>query len=401
VGPPSCYEGNACIGTDLDNTYEDNETYATSYAESPTIGLGLATAPVLAYRHWVETEGFVFDCYNLKVSTNGGSSFSVITAVDPPYNLSVSNEPCWGGLMPGWSPVTADLSAYAGQNIILRWSFESDSSVVYPGVYIDDIAIGELIITTGSIPNGYVNTPYSTTLEWMGGMSSVTWSIVGGSNHGWMSINPSTGVLTGTPTSAGPVIVTVRAADSVNPNLYVEETYSFSVLQALYAETFEGGCPNGWTLNSEWQCGTPTSGPNSAHSGVQCIATILNGDYSNNLTWAGTTADSPTINLTSTTAPQLDFWVWYETETSFDGFNVKVSTNGGVSYSLLQSVSPAYNDFLDNENCWSGGPTSGWVKHTVNLSAYAGQQIKLRFAFRSDGSVVYPGVYIDDVVVAD
>ena len=139
----------------------------------------------------------------------------------------------------------------------------------------------------------------------------------------------------------------------------------------------------------------------AALSGTQCIATILTGDYSNNLPWAGTTADSPTINLTNTTAPQLDFWVWYETETSYDGFNVKVSTNGGVSYTLLQNVSPAYNDFLDNENCWSGGPTSGWVKHTANLAAYAGQQIKLRFAFTSDGSVVYPGVYIDDVVVAD
>ena len=33
----------------------------------------------------------------------------------------------------------------------------------------------------------------------------------------------------------------------------------------------------------------------------------------------------------------------------------------------------------------------------MDLSAYAGQSIFLRFAFRSDSSDTYPGIYIDDV----
>jgi bacillopeptidase F (M6 metalloprotease family) len=36
----------------------------------------------------------------------------------------------------------------------------------------------------------------------------------------------------------------------------------------------------------------------------------------------------------------------------------------------------------------------------ADLAAYAGQVVTLRFAFRTDTSITYPGVYIDDLIVA-
>lgn len=63
----------------------------------------------------------------------------------PAYNLTVGGESAWGGHQSsaGWQEVVADLSAYAGQTVALRFAFRSDSSVVYPGIYIDDVIVAE------------------------------------------------------------------------------------------------------------------------------------------------------------------------------------------------------------------------------------------------------------------
>jgi Immune inhibitor A-like, MAM domain len=141
VGPMSPNTGTGLLGTDLDATYDNNQPYATAYAQTPPIGLGPAVAPMLTYSHYVDTEGSVYDGYNIKVSTDGGMTWSILTTVNPPYNLTIGGESAYGGHINAWVPVTADLTAYQGQTIILRWSFRSDGSVLYPGVYIDDIQI--------------------------------------------------------------------------------------------------------------------------------------------------------------------------------------------------------------------------------------------------------------------
>ena len=46
-----------------------------------------------------------------------------------------------------------------------------------------------------------------------------------------------------------------------------------------FTGTFESGW-SGWTADcGVWQIGAPTSGPGSAHSGTQCAATVLAGNY--------------------------------------------------------------------------------------------------------------------------
>ena len=91
-----------------------------------------------------------------------------------------------------------------------------------------------------------------------------------------------------------------------------------------------------------------------------------------------------------------------DTEPSFDGFNVKVSTDGGITYNVATLVSPPYDGTLDGQSAWYGHKDAqGWQQYIVDLSAYAGMTIQLQLGFRSDGSVVNPGVYIDDLAVAD
>jgi hypothetical protein len=334
----------------------------------------------------------------------------VITNVNPPYNLtSVGGQPGWGGHQQalGWQPVVVNLLPYVGQQIILRFSFRTDGSVTYPGVYIDDVQVGEAVsvpldIATTSLPNALGGLPYTTTATKTGGTTQAQWSIVGGTNIAWLSIDPSTGVLSGTPSLAelGPASVTLHVEEPLLPSNFDEATFNFSVQTGFFQETFEGACPNGWTMSGSWGCGAPTGGPGTAHDGTQAIACVLTGDYPNGLAYATNHATSPPIDLTGTTAPVLHFWTWYDTESCCDGFNVKVSNNGGATYTLATGVTPPYPATIASEQCWRGLST-GWVEHTVDLSAYAGQTINLRFAFRTDGSVVNPGVVIDSLQIVD
>lgn len=503
-GPGVAYSGSQCIATNLSGNYSNNQAWATAVADSPAIDLSTAGAPHLSFRGWVHTEGSSYDGFNLKLSTDC-VNYALVANPSIPYNLTVGGEPAWGGNFSaqGWHEVTVDLSSYAGQTVCLRFAFRTDGSATYAGVYLDDVmfieglyvpiqitstsplpdadaggpyaqvltrtggspaaqwtitggtnhawlsvdpATGALtgtpgpsevgavsvtvrveeptlpsnfdeqiftfnvvapsqlaITTTSPLADALVGLSFSQTIGRSGGSTGALWSITGGTNHGWLGIDPSTGALTGTPAPGdlGPVSVTVRVQEPLFPTNFDEVTFALTVYDGVWSESFEGGCPAGWSLSGNWQCGPPTAGPSGTHDGTHCIGTNLAGDYSSNQTWAGCVADSPLIDLVGTTAPLLRFRLWLSTEGStFDGANVKVSTDCS-SYSLL-TTDKTYNATVNGESAWNGDESaSGWQLVTADLSAYAGQTICLRFAFRSDSSVTYPGPYIDAVQIVD
>ncbi|MFH2006110.1 MAG: DUF4215 domain-containing protein [bacterium] len=164
-----------------------------------------------------------------------------------------------------------------------------------------------------------------------------------------------------------------------------------------------------WTLGGDWAWGNPTSGPGSAYGGSgNAIGTVLTGNYSNNCAYGVCAATSPSIDLTMAYAPAVRFWAWIDTEGySYDGGNLKVSTDGGMSYSIVNAVVPAYNlTSVGGEVAWGGHPSStgwtGWTQFDADLSTHAGQTIRLRFDYRTDGSVnSYPGWYVDEILVAE
>ena len=78
-------------------------------------------------------------------------------------------------------------------------------------------------ITTKSLPNGTVGTAYSQTLA-ATGSDTITWSIESGSLPAGLSLNESTGEITGTPTAAGTSTFTVKAN-----NNYGSDSKSLSI----------------------------------------------------------------------------------------------------------------------------------------------------------------------------
>ena len=75
--------------------------------------------------------------------------------------------------------------------------------------------------TTASLPTGVINNTYSTTLQASGGVKPYTsWAVTGGnaSLPPGLTLNTSTGVISGTPTATGNTTFTVTVTDSETPN---------------------------------------------------------------------------------------------------------------------------------------------------------------------------------------
>ena len=84
-----------------------------------------------------------------------------------------------------------------------------------------------LTITTTALPGDTVNTPYSATVSATGGTAPYAWSATG--LPAGLTINPSTGQLTGSPTTAGTSTVMVTVTDSSSPTLVAKASLQITI----------------------------------------------------------------------------------------------------------------------------------------------------------------------------
>ena len=92
------------------------------------------------------------------------------------------------------------------------------------------ITIAQLTVTTQSLPSGVIGIPYSATLEASGGVTPYSWAISSGSLPGGLSLNTSTGVISGTPSgSTGTVDFTVKVTDAEAPQQSATAPLSISI----------------------------------------------------------------------------------------------------------------------------------------------------------------------------
>src|SRR5450755_2233316 len=133
------------------------------------------------------------------------------TAGVSPYSWTATGQPSWltmstTGLLSGTPPsagtvtFTAQVTDFAGGISSGSFSF----TVTAP-----------LTITTNSpLPAGMVGVTYSQTLTATGGSGPYTWAVTTGTLPPVLTLNPATGVIGGTPTTAGTSSFTVQVSDS-------------------------------------------------------------------------------------------------------------------------------------------------------------------------------------------
>lgn len=179
--------------------------------------------------------------------------------------------------------------------------------------------------------------------------------------------------------------------------------YEFRIV-AYFFWDFEANDGGFVQTGNVWEWGAPTSGPGNAYSGMKLWATVLAGNYPNS---ANAKLDIPPITLAASMPYAImTFWHWYSMESSYDGGNVKVSTDGGATWNIVtplngyNGTARTTNAGIPGEVCWTGTTTGNfWHQELFDLSPYSGQQVMIRFHFGSDASVTYPGWYVDDVML--
>ena len=104
--------------------------------------------------------------------------------------------------------------------------------------------------------------------------------------------------------------------------------------------------------------------------------------------------------------PRLRFGYWYDIEQDFDYAYLRVSDDGGATWDNLECCGAEGPDTNPNGNNrgngitgLSGGPLLGpiWQNADVDLSAYAGKTVKIRFEYVTDPAVLHPGFTVDNV----
>ncbi len=106
---------------------------------------------------------------------------------------------------------------------------------------------GGLTITTApGLPNGIIGLAYSATLSAAGGTPPYTWSVSIGSLPTGLTLNSSTGAITGPPSSAGSFKFTVQVTDSASVTATKQLTLNVAQTLAISTASLRGPERVGW-----------------------------------------------------------------------------------------------------------------------------------------------------------
>jgi hypothetical protein len=111
------------------------------------------------------------------------------------------------------------------------------------------IAPSALTINTSALPSGTQSSSYSSALQASGGTTPYTWSITSGALPAGLSLAPTTGIISGTPTASGNFTIGATVKDAGSPSQATTATVTLSVVAAgtplaISSTTLPKGTPN-------------------------------------------------------------------------------------------------------------------------------------------------------------
>ena len=180
-----------------------------------------------------------------------------------------------------------------------------------------------------------------------------------------------------------------------NDKGFTEQSFRLNIFgtdgSTLFIEYFETGAPD-WSIdNGVWEVGEPTSGPENAYEGTSVAGTILDGNYPYHI---DSRLISPSVTLPTVSGNEeihLKFWHWfhyypYGHNYSNDYGRVQISTDDGQSWTTISQ-----RDIVDYSTVWT--------LYSIDLTAYAGQEVRIAFFHSEDPDHLAPGWYIDNVTI--
>ncbi len=134
--------------------------------------------------------------------------------------------------------------------------------------------------------------------------------------------------------------------------------------------------------------------------------------YSGYWAWWGNRVDGSDtrltlpIDLTGLDKATLRYQVWFDLEEGWDYAYVEVSDDGGKIWKMMETTrtttdNPQGNAYGPGYTGKSDNADADWVQEEVDLSAFAGKPIQIRFEYVTDKGVTMPGIFIDDVEIPE
>ncbi|CAO5163189.1 Staphylococcus aureus surface protein A (modular protein) [Frankia sp. AiPs1] len=275
---------------------------ASGQAATQNLTVSIASAPTLPFPP--PPAGEVGVVYSDQLTVSGGTSpfvWSVSAGALPPgVTLNAST-----GLLSG-TPTTAGTASFAVR-VVDALGLSATRTVSLP-------IAARPTLGFPAPPAAQVGVPYSNTLVVTGGTAPFAWSVTAGTLPPGITLNPSTGTLSGTPTTTGSYPFTVQVSDAFGVTATQAVTLSVTAGPIVIAKSAStSSAAPGNTVNYTI---TATNTAAAAFSGVtftDALAGVLddavyNGDAaattgtvaftSPNVTWTGNLAAGAAVTVT-------------------------------------------------------------------------------------------------------
>ncbi|MBX9450219.1 MAG: immune inhibitor A [Taibaiella sp.] len=167
---------------------------------------------------------------------------------------------------------------------------------------------------------------------------------------------------------------------------------TFHTRYAILDTIYYNACDHMESMSGSWDVSMTefTSAPGS-------FTETPAGNYPPNSSIATTTGEW--IDLEDVSAALLTFQARWQIEKGFDYVELEAIVEGGGSTTLCGLYTNKGNDNQNNVAAMYDGAQPAWVKEMIDLSAFAGERIKLRYTLNSDPGLEMDGFYVDDITV--
>jgi len=280
----------------------------------------------------------------------------------------LGNAVCSVGAVTGTSPATAPITMASGSgvcNLQANWPATTN----YLAASLAQSTSTQVVITTATpLPNGITGTAYNQALAATGAVGPYTWALSSGTLPAPLTLNPVTGVIAGTPTTAGTYNFGVTA--TATNGIAATKALSITVVTPVSITTasLPGGsvgvaynrtvAATGGTTPYVWSISAgalPTPLTLNASTGVISGTPNANGTFSFTVKVAspnGTSATKAFVitigvpaapsNLTAViaSATQINL-TWTDNSNNETSFSVWRSTNGGPASATTVARTPA------------------------------------------------------------
>lgn len=159
------------------------------------------------------------------------------------------------------------------------------------------------------------------------------------------------------------------------------------------ADYFQLDCPGSYALTFE-----------GASTAQVLPVELIDGGHA---IWANRVDESVTLmtaefDLSAVSAATLTYDAWWSIEADYDYAYVEISADGGNTWELLRTPNMTDSDPSGQNFGWAYTDESGgWKNEQIDLSAYSGKKVFVRFEYITDAAVNRPGFLIDNVAIPE